>query len=187
MLKYRSVLGDNPRALLEQFEYQKELTEKLDTLDLEKFDRKLFYEIILWKLNRFPIIEDQLINELRRVKKICPKEHREVKEILRQLLCCKGISLPMASTILRFLNPKTFQIIDDRAYRAVYDKRAAYPSKPREMTEKFLRKSEEIYFKYLDDLHQISDEYGDSLPFNFADRILYLADIEGCGRFGDWQ
>jgi hypothetical protein len=81
----------------------------------------------------------------------------------------------MASTILRFLNPKTFQIIDDRAYRVLLPREAKYPSKPNKLTETYVTTSIEVYFKYLDELHKVSSR---KLPFHMADRILYQLDIE---------
>ena len=49
-------------------------------------------------------------------------QHRKADSFLENVLECKGIDLAMASTILRFRNPNVFQIIDKRAYRAVYGK-----------------------------------------------------------------
>ena len=54
--KHADIWGDNPQQLMEEYDYQSELTEKLDTLDPNHFDREKLYEIVLWKLNRFPQI-----------------------------------------------------------------------------------------------------------------------------------
>ncbi|MCB1676005.1 MAG: hypothetical protein KDI01_06925 [Halioglobus sp.] len=80
----------------------------------------------------------------------------------------------MASTILRFLNPRVFQIIDDRAYRVLLPGREKYPTKPARITDGYVKKSVAIYFDYLNELWGIAS---DKLPFENADRILYQLDI----------
>lgn len=87
----------------------------------------------------------------------------------------------MASTIFRFLNPDVFQIIDDRAFRVVCSNKKI-PTKPLQVTEKYLEKSCEVYFDYIDQLHEICN---DTLPFKEADRILYLLDIKLGNKIGD--
>ena len=109
-------------------------------------------------------------------------EHRKASEVLRALLSSPGIALPMASTILRFLNPKTFQIIDDRVYRIINPGKAKYPAKPIKINERYLKTSESIYFDYLDELQKHSSE---KLPFASADRILYQLDIILGNKIGD--
>lgn len=91
------------------------------------------------------------------------------------------IALPMASTILRFLNPSVFQIIDDRVYRIVRPKKPKYPAKPQKVNERYLTSSSEIYFEYLDELHKRSSA---KLPFEKADRILYELDIKLGNKIG---
>jgi len=88
----------------------------------------------------------------------------------------------MASTILRFINPSVFQIIDDRAYRVLFDGEAKYPTKPVKITDKYINTSIDIYFKYLNELHRVCSE---ELPFEFADRILYKLDIQLGNKIGD--
>ncbi len=172
--EYKNIWGENPNILLDSYKYQIDLTKKLDDLNSNNLSRETLYEIILWKLNRFPRIDDKLLDDLKKIKKIEPTKHREAKELLHRLLQCPGIALPMASTILRFINPKTFQIIDDRVFRTVYKKTKAWnPNKPATVNEKFLEKSANIYFEYLDELHKLSCE---KLLFINSDRILYELD-----------
>jgi len=90
--------------------------------------------------------------------------------------------LPMASTILRFVNSSVFQIIDDRVYRVLFPGENKYPSKPVEITESYLDNNVEIYFRYLDKLSEICDK---NFPFVDADRILYKLDIEIGNKIGD--
>ena len=101
-------------------------------------------------------------------------DHREGSPILRSLLECHGVDLPMASTILRFQNPSAFQIIDRHAYRAVYD--ANYPLYPASATDRKV----ETYESYLDELIQLCRDR--SLDFEAIDRLLYQFDAEVNGR-----
>ncbi len=180
--KYKAIWGDNPLGLLDEYSYQRELTQKLDALNPEDLNIETFYEIVLWKLNRFPHIDSTLLGELRTVAGIAPTSHRQAQAVLRQLLQSQGIALPMASTILRFLNPAAFQIIDDRVYRIVCPGKTKYPAKPVNLNERYLATCESIYFEYLDLLHSLAS---DKLPFASADRILYELDIKLGNRIGD--
>lgn len=179
--KYKTVWGDDPKKLLDEYSYLRELTVKLDALKPEDLDIKTFYEIVLWKLNRFPSIQDDLLDELKKVGTLKPRQHREAKPVLNKMLKSPGIALPMASTILRFLNPSVFQIIDDRVYRVVHPGKAKYPAKPQKVNERYLTTSSNIYFEYLDELHKLSSE---KLPFDKADRILYELDIKLGNKIG---
>lgn len=180
--RYQAIWGDNPLQLLDRYSYQPELTKRLDRLNPADLDTEMLYEIVLWKLNRFPSIDPALLGELRTIAGLAPKSHRQAQVVLRRLLQTPGIALPMASTILRFVNPAAFQIIDDRVYRIVCPGKAKYPAKPQNASERFLATSEAIYFDYLDMLHQLAS---DKLPFVHADRILYELDIALGNKIGD--
>ena len=179
--RFSAVWGDNPQQLMDEYEYQPQLTQELDALNPDEFNREKLYEIILWKLNRFPQIDDELLVKIQTLSKLQPKEHRSSKETLKELLACHGIRLPIASTILRFINPGTFQIIDDRVFR-VLSLEGKMPVKPQKMNDRYLEKSCEVYFHYLDELHKVCDS---SLPFEESDRILYLLDIKLGNKIGD--
>ncbi|WP_457977335.1 hypothetical protein L0Y47_15055 [Ectopseudomonas composti] len=88
--KYKHIWGDNPRTLLEEYNYQSELTTKLDMLKPEDLDLKTFYEIVLWKLNRFPNIQSDLLDELKGAGTLKAKEHRQAEELLQKLLTTRG-------------------------------------------------------------------------------------------------
>ena len=90
------------------------------------------------------------------------------KEILSNLLNTKGIKLPMASTILRFKNPFIYQIIDQRVYRYIYGEKIKHSTKIETEIEKYLN--------YLNKLREVSEQM--KIPFNEADRILYILDKE---------
>lgn len=72
----------------------------------------------------------------------------------------------MASTLLRFINPEYFQIIDQRVYRLLYGENLKIPfSKSKKI---------DLYKKYIIYLRNICDKY--KIPFSQSDRILYLLD-----------
>ncbi len=172
--KHRSIWGDDPSSLLQSYTVYPGLTGKLDRLKGSTLNRETLYEIVLWKLGRFPEVEDSLIEDLKTVSKLEPKGHMKARDLISRLLRSPGIALPMASTILRFLNPGTFQIIDERAYRVLFPGKPKYPSKPVNASVEYVNTSIEMYFQYLDELHRISSK---KLPFEMADRILYQLDI----------
>jgi len=105
---------------LRRFRYQRELTAKLDALPNAQFSQETINEIILWKVNRYARLSDDVRKALYALRALKPLEHRSGEQVLLQLLACTGIDLPMASTILRFQAADVFQIIDRRAYRAVF-------------------------------------------------------------------
>jgi len=180
--KFENIWGSNPKCLLEKYSFQSTLTTHLDSLDSSKLNREKLYEIVLWKLNRFPKIDDALIEDLRSLSSLSNGEHRNSKIVLMRLLVCKGVALPMASTIFRFCNPNVFQIIDDRVYRVLFPTERKYPAKPVKITNQYTESSVNVYFNYLDKLLEICDA---SLPFKDADRILYQLDIELGNKIGD--
>jgi hypothetical protein len=179
--RYRNIWGEDPRSLLKRYKNQPELTKKLDSLHGEAFSREVLYEIVLWKLSRFPSITSDLIEEMKSITKLQPPNHEAARETLGKLLRSTGVALPMASTLLRFLNPSVFQIIDDRAYRMLLPGKPKYPSKPKTMTDDYVHTSTDIYFTYLNELRRISSE---TFPFESADRILYLLDLSLGNKIG---
>jgi thermostable 8-oxoguanine DNA glycosylase len=145
------------------YDYQEDLTKELDNItdDLNELD---ILKIVLWKLNRYVLVNEQLraaINGLRKNYSI-----NKATIVLETLLDCKGVNLPMASSILRFAAPNHFQIIDQRAYRIL-------TGKPLQLSKS---KSERIslYFDYIRLLHEKCEQY--NIPFHKADRILYELD-----------
>lgn len=148
------------------FPYQADLTPKLDILNVP-FDQGTINEIVLWKLNRYSEPGKETLNLLNQIN----PESREMdetltKEVLSRLLATKGIQLSMASTILKFKNKYIYQIIDQRVYRIIYQE------KPK--TSANLSRQIDLYLKYLVDLRQESAVL--NIPFEQADRILYMAD-----------
>lgn len=151
----------------EQYAYQPQLTEKLDSHEGDFTERTLL-EIVLWKVNRYPSISGELlaaINDLR-------KEYTEgkAKHILRELLNkeSRGFDLPMASAVLRFACPEHLQIIDQRVYRLIM------PGAERLKLPSSIDKKIELYFEYIGQLKKVCRERG--IEFRLADRILYQLD-----------
>ncbi|MBI9038202.1 MAG: hypothetical protein JEY97_08735 [Bacteroidales bacterium] len=96
----------------------------------------------------------------------------KTKLILRGLLKTHGVQLAMASTILRFRNPKIYQIIDQRVYRIIYPNRELKLNTY--LSEKNLNYQIELYLKYLTDLKKVCFDL--NIPFDKSDRILFMAD-----------
>lgn len=162
-----------------EFEYEEELTTYLDQKGKEAFDETDILKITLWKVARYPHIDNDLLQELNKIafiKDLSNEEDRKLTvEVLEKLLSpeCKGVRLPMASTYLRFRNPNVFQIIDRHVWHQVY--------KHQKGKEEYIEKKEikdriEDYLQYLIDLRALAQKEG--LRFFDADRYYYLKDKE---------
>ena len=153
------------------YDYLPQITPMLDSYDGD-FDQVIVNKIVLWKVNRYPIINDAILEEINGIKKTDKTISLvAVKTLILKLLNCHGIQLPMASTILRFKNPKLFQIIDQRVYRVIYGKKMKLPGSYNISNRE---KIADLYLQYLKDLRNKCDEL--NIPFEKADRILWMAD-----------
>ncbi|WP_266363819.1 hypothetical protein [Tellurirhabdus rosea] len=155
----------------ENYEYQPKLTAKLQ-LKNGPFSQETINEIALWKVNRYALLEEELISQLNELVNLKPGQHRQAEGVLRKLLQkeTKGVDLPMASTMLRFRNPEVFQIIDRRAYRVLMvnvDKYNLYTASSVDTKVK-------TYFEYLDELIRFCADK--AIPFTEADMLLYQLD-----------
>ena len=163
---------ENKRELDEEdfkYDYNPDLTNELDNIKGD-FDEKIINKIALWKLNRYPRLTDDLIRRLNKIGN--DGGHKEEhKKLLIELLRCSGVQLPMASTFLRFKNPKLFQIIDKHVYRLLTGNELSLPLSNSESNRE---KICQFYFRYLEDLEKKCKEL--EIPFEKADRILYKAD-----------
>lgn len=149
-----------------KFDYQEKLTQNLDAID-QSFDQDIVNQIVLWKVNRYAQIDVSTFGMLNRISRHDTKfDEGLTRELVQKLIDIKGIRLPMASTILRFKNPNIYQIIDQRVYRVLYDKTYNLSTNKTQQVD--------LYLKYLHDLKKKCSEK--NIPFNRADRILYLAD-----------
>ena len=153
----------------EKYSFQLVLTKKLDSISSD-FNKEIINEIVLWKVNRYTELEIDtllLLNTIRKDDEILNTSL--TKQILEQLLITKGIQLPMASTILRFKNPKLYQIIDQRVFRFIYG----------ENMPKYFGSIESqivLYLEYLEKLKNICEEK--QINFELSDRIIYELDKE---------
>lgn len=158
---------------LSRYEYQPALTQRLDRLNDVDFTQRLIDEIVLWKVNRYVALDEKLLHSLSELNALAAGEHRQADTVLQSLLQTHGIDLPMASTLLRFRNPTTFQIIDRHAYRGIYDETySLYRGSP------VMRKIA-VYFDYLDELLVLCKKR--ALDFQTIDRVLYVFDREKNG------
>ena len=151
------------------YKYQLELTNKLDNLNSD-FNQEILNEIVLWKVNRYVKFNEEIINLLNKINPDSQElDESLTKEILKNLLSKdqKGIRLAMASTILRFRNPKVYQIIDQRVYRFIYGEELKYLIDDTNLQI-------EIYLKYLNTLKEVCEKK--QINFKEADRILYCMD-----------
>jgi hypothetical protein len=134
---------------LSQYSYQNDLTPKLDAIAEVAFTQELVNEIVLWKVNRFVRLSEDLLRKIDAVKGLAPGEHRNAEALIDSLLRVRGVDLPMATTLLRFRNPSVFQIIDGHAYRAVYRKK--FPLHTPSPPQRKIR----VYFDYVDELIEL--------------------------------
>lgn len=151
------------------YNYQTELTTKLDRLDTD-FNQNIINEIVLWKVNRYAAIDSETLNLINQIKKDDTQLNPELTgAILLRLLSKeqKGFRLAMASTVLRFKNPKVYQIIDQRVFRFLYGKELKY-------SETNINEQITIYLDYLQKLKDVCAEH--SVNFETADRVFYTMD-----------
>jgi len=160
---------------LQSYNYLPELTAKLKRICRRPLNDGLLNQIVLWKVNRYAEIDDDLLQRMNLLAKVKPGMHTKAEDVLLCLLSCKGFNLPMATTILRFLNPDTFQIIDRRAYRAVYPEEYPRCLSTTKKDEKVRKDKVRRYFLYLDKLRTLCRQRGD-LEFRTADEALYQYD-----------
>ncbi len=164
----------NLNDFVSKYAYQPALTQRLDKLDDTDFTQQLINEIVLWKVNRYVALDNEMLLNLNKLATLSAGEHRQAEAVLKDLLQAHGVDLPMASTLLRFRNPRTFQIIDQHAYRAIYG--TAYPLH----ASTSIRQKVAVYFDYLDELLALCGNR--TLNFETIDRLLYVFDKEKNGK-----
>lgn len=149
------------------YNFQPELTKKLDQLNSD-FDQNIINEIVLWKVNRFSLFDDETFEILNSINKEQNTLNIDLtRNVLEILLSRKGVQLPMASTILRFKNPTIYQIIDQRVYRFIYGENLpVYFSS--------IAKQIDLYINYLEKLNSVCFEK--NINFSLSDRIIYELD-----------
>src|SRR5574344_873921 len=149
------------------YHYQQELTKKLDNVNFD-FNQEIINEIVLWKVNRYASLSPETLNLLNEIKNTNTVLDTDLtRRILKALLSNKGIRLAMASTILRFKNPKIYQIIDQRVYRFITGTEFKYS-----LTD--IDSQIELYLSYLEILKKNCMKY--QINYEMSDRIIYEMD-----------
>lgn len=127
--------------------------------------------VALWKLNRVMEVPESVIDQLNNLTAQDSLHHRspEAIRVLELLVDSRGIGYPMASSILKFVRPDVFPIIDVRAYRAAFG------------IKLYARMySTERYLDYADRCHEIARIKNMSLMD--VDEQLYGFDLEHNGN-----
>ena len=121
--------------------------------------------VSLWKSDRVIAVSEETLKKLEELsaKKDVKIRDEIVKDVLERLVLSQGIGFPMASAILKFINPAVFPIIDVRAYRALTGKKPYYATY-----------SYEKYMVYAEELAKISKNSNRSL--REIDEQLYCFD-----------
>ena len=127
--------------------------------------------ISLWKLGRVMSVPDETLQKLVELSnnKNVRIDDNSVKVVLECLVESQGIGFPMASAILKFINPGVFPIIDVRAYRALTGK------KPDSSTYSYNK-----YIEYSKELAKIADST--ERPLREIDEQLYCFDKKQNGK-----
>lgn len=169
----------NYQEILNRFTYddETEIMDRISKVDKSDYreNKDIINEIVLWKMNRRPQVEEALIDAIYELEIIkTPLEAVESKltaRVVEMLLLSKGMQLPMASTVLHFYYPEIYPIIDQRAYRELYGEE--YP--------KYITNVEtlmKIYTNYIVDCYQYQQERCPEISFSKIDKILYQLDKE---------
>ena len=169
----------NYEEILSRFTYEDEagIMERIALADNANYreNKDIINQIILWKMNRTPEIDNELIDMIYGLNDmktpVMAVESEKVKRTVEKLLRTKGMKLPMASTVLHFYFPDVYPIIDQRAYRELYGEE--YP--------RYVGKIEimvEVYMKYIADTYHYQQENCPDIPFAKIDKVLYQLDKE---------
>lgn len=154
-------------------EHQEKLKNELDSIGQRDLTYDDLYKMTLWKVQRFPDIKDSALlalNKLTYIQDLNDKnDNKLAREALELLLECKGVRLPMASTYLRYRNPRVFQIIDRHVWYQVMNDDTYLYEKRKNNKEKI-----DDYFNYLIKLKSLCEREG--VDFTKADSIYYWRD-----------
>jgi len=169
MIKYDSTI----HSLDDDFDFNKEETKEIHSLINRKNDINIndIRRITLWKYNRVLGIDESTIKKL---QNIATKENLDidsplVKELIKGLVSSGGVGYPLASTILKFIRPDIFPIIDVRAYRAIEGEKIASH-----------QYNYDLYIDYAKKLKDIADDKG--IPLKEVDEQLYCLDKKLNGK-----
>ncbi len=168
-----------------EYTYNKEEKESLrDNLKKKRGKKKPdinrgdLRRVALWKINRVLEISKETIKKLNKLAsmKEVSIDDPFVKDLIGDLLDSDGVDLPMASTILKFVRPDIFPIIDVRAYRALTGRRPYF--RDWSLSSKYTR-----YVEYTKRLKEIAKKRGKLLEK--IDEQLYEFDREHNGTINN--
>lgn len=167
-------ISGNGKTTIISFGYLSDITSQLDCLQHDELTMLDIFRITAWKIDRYPQIDENTLKKLNELRSLKKFNGEKTKEVLDALLGTNGVGLPMASTYLRFVNPKVYQIIDVRAYRAAYDYRLQEKGYVNVKHETQI----EVYLEYLEKLRSIDENsetgyHGYRVAFENLDRFLY--------------
>lgn len=155
------------------YSYNMPVTQEYDAIDERDFTLDDIYRLTLWKVDRYPYLQNSDINILQMLNAVKGDQVLDkikTQELLQALLHIRGIRLPMASTYLRFRNPHIYQIIDKRVCRYLYNDINLL----NKIATKSIDEQIELYLTYLTDIREKAREL--QIAFEEADRVLYQLD-----------
>ncbi len=168
--------------LLNIYNYQRELTEKLDGYKGDmNFSEGIINKIVLWKVNRYVSTNsnNDWLPVLNTFKDDTTIEEDKLRNFLTIVLNqVRGVDIAMASTFLRFRNPDVYQIIDERTFRVVM--RNGNSRKKLKDYKNFDEKID-LYIDYLKKLRTVCESL--QIKYQNSDRILYQFDKIKNGNF----
>lgn len=134
-----------------------------------RVDIDMLRRIALWKLDRVLDVPSKTIKKLQSLatQDDLRVDSGDTRSLIEELIECPGIGLPMASTILKFLRPDVFPIIDVRACRALYGRKVYFNQSSAE-------RNVEFYVSYAVDIQRISQNL--KRPLREIDEQLYEFD-----------
>lgn len=156
-----------------KFEYNLDETQKLrdkfssrDKITIDDLRR-----VALWKINRVLDVPEDLLENLNELALRDDLKYNDdfSRDIINSLVKCRGVGFPMVSSILKFIRPDIYPIIDVRAYRALYGKGITYSGY-----------NVDIYFDYISKVYEIRENL--DLELHEVDEQLYMFDKENDGR-----
>jgi len=175
---YEGIEKRDPAEVLSEWDYDEKFVGSFDkerifsdVINNKEDFEKILYEIVLWKVNRRIIVEkeEEIKKKLYSISENTPE--KEATQSLIEDLVGKdniGIGLPMASTIIHFFSRGQLPILDQRAYRVVYDKEPKYKGDIGELYWNYYQKCKDYYTE-----HQLKEK---GIDFVEIDKYLYQVD-----------
>lgn len=162
---------DNNSKLLTR----EQIIERIQNCDLgdEQVGQDILNGIVTWKTNRRIYVDPSIIKNIKelssKLKNVIDidSSYEDIGIIWESLIKSPGVRAAMASTILHMFMPNVFLIIDQRAYREIYEGKKM-PSKI----------SFDDYVKYLKDVEKYRLNNCPQIEFKEMDKVLFQIDKE---------